>query len=256
MPADNSPLRWSVAFLPKQGHSQDEYEDAHACDPAVGRFAIADGASECAFAGLWARLLVEGFVAAPEALGSWTWLEGQRRGWSGEVMGLELPWYIEMKRAEGAYSTFLGLDVRPPTRERPGLWRAVAIGDSCLFRVRRDRHVRSFPIQRAADFGNAPRLIRSRTEPLPEAAGTSGALLAGDRLLLMTDALAQWFLSAHDRGTRPWDALAPLLFGEQHEGAFAAWVEKRRAADGLRDDDVTLLLIEVGLACSTVEHPM
>jgi Protein phosphatase 2C len=248
MPADDSPLRWSVAFLPKQGYRQDEYEDAYACDAAAGRFAVADGASESAFAGLWARLLVEGFVAAPEALASWTWLEGPQRHWSGEVMGLELPWYIEMKRTEGAYATLLGLDVRPPTRERPGLWRAVAIGDSCLFRVRKGQYVRAFPVKQASAFDNAPRLLRSRTEPLPEATSTSGALLAGDRLLLMTDALAMWFLSAHERGGRPWEALAPLLSGEQHEGAFADWIEEQRAGDALRDDDVTLVIIDVGSA--------
>ena len=48
--------------LPKRGHSADEFEDAFAFDPAAGRYAVADGASESSFAGLWARLLVEGFI--------------------------------------------------------------------------------------------------------------------------------------------------------------------------------------------------
>ena len=33
-------LRWNVLFLPKRGNSEDEYEDAWAVDPALGRFAV------------------------------------------------------------------------------------------------------------------------------------------------------------------------------------------------------------------------
>ena len=44
------PLRWRALSLPKQGHATDEYEDAWAADPAAGRFAVADGASESVFA--------------------------------------------------------------------------------------------------------------------------------------------------------------------------------------------------------------
>jgi len=43
--------RWRALGLPKRGHSAEEYEDAFAGDPKVGRFAVADGASESSFAG-------------------------------------------------------------------------------------------------------------------------------------------------------------------------------------------------------------
>ena len=36
----------------------------------------------------------------------------------------------------------------------------MAIGDTCLFRVR-DDEVRSFPMQRSADFGFSPDLVKS-----------------------------------------------------------------------------------------------
>ena len=83
----------------------------------------------------------------------------------------------------------------------------------------------------------------------PRAPGyASGSLLPGDCLFLMTDALAQWFLYAHEQGRRPWEAVAPLLDPSRPEDAFAAWVGGLRAGGGLRDDDVTLLGIEVGPA--------
>jgi hypothetical protein len=60
----------------------------------------------------------------------------------------------------------------------------------------------------------------------------------------MTDALAQWFLSSHESGGRPWDEVAPLLTAEQPEAAFAAWVGELRGCGALHNDDVTLLSIE------------
>jgi hypothetical protein len=247
MPSPHPP-RWRALRLPKHGHTADEYEDACAVDPAARRFAVADGASESAFAGLWARLLVEGLVAArrPRVLPSW--LDGARRHWSAEVMGLELPWYAEMKRQEGAFAALLGVGVRPPTAKRAGRWRAVAVGDSCLFRVRKGRDVRAFPVKQSSDFGNEPRLIGSWPGGALEPSYAAGSLLPGDRLFLMTDALAQWFLHDHERGGRPWEAIAPLLSADRPEEDFAARVEELRGRDGLRDDDVTLLIIATGSA--------
>ena len=53
-------------WLPRRGNNPDEYEDAFALDDASGRYALADGASEGCFTGLWARLLVEDFVSRAE----------------------------------------------------------------------------------------------------------------------------------------------------------------------------------------------
>ncbi|HEX5271969.1 MAG TPA: hypothetical protein VFW33_15830 [Gemmataceae bacterium] len=237
-----SPWRWRALCLPKHGHAREECEDAWAADPAAGRFAVADGASECAFAPLWARLLTGAYVAAPRPGDVAAWLPGPRCRWREGVAGLRLPWYGDAKREEGAFATFLGLDLRPPAAERPGGWDAVAVGDTCLVRVRR-HHVQAFPVARAADFDRQPALLASRGGSVPELVRCAGSLRRGDRLLLMTDALARWFLTAWEMGECPWDELAPLLVSP--EGLFAVWVAGLRSAGDLRDDDVTLLSIEL-----------
>ena len=132
MPTVLQPLRWHAFHLPKSGNSAEEYEDAFAASPEHGRFAVADGASESSFAGLWARLLVEGFVK--EARKPWEetgWLKPLHERWAAEVNRRPLPWYAEMKRQEGAFATLLGFALRSPDH-----WRAVAVGDSCLIQVR------------------------------------------------------------------------------------------------------------------------
>src|SRR3954470_21129595 len=101
-------LHWRSFLVPKDGHAADECEDAVAGDPAAGRFAIADGASESYAAGEWARALVEAFVrdgADPD------WLVGPRIAWHEQVAGRAVAWYAEDKFASGGHATFLGLTV-------------------------------------------------------------------------------------------------------------------------------------------------
>jgi hypothetical protein len=243
MASADPPLRWSVLQLAKHGNADAEYEDAWAVDAAAGRFPVADGASETSFAARWAQLLTEGFIAAARPAALSDWLADQRRLWLDEVNGLELPWYAEIKREQGAFATFLGLGVRAPTAKRRGGWRAAAVGDSCLMQVRDGRCIHSFPVQKSAEFGNQPRLISSRGADAKPDLGR-GTLEAGDRLLLMTDALAQWFLQTHEVGGDPWEAVALVLADEKPQSAFADWIAWLRDRDDLRNDDVTLLAIE------------
>jgi protein phosphatase 2C-like protein len=238
-----SPLPWHALRTPKRGHTEAEYEDAWAANARAGRFAVADGASESSYAGLWANLLAETFVAARRPLDGLDWLDDPRRRWSAAVDGRELAWYAEIKRTQGAFATLLGVAVRPAAPGRPGRWQALAIGDSCLVRVRDGGTPRAFPLSKAADFSNQPALLGSRPGPAPAPVLSRGACRPGDRLFLMTDALAQWFLLRSESNRRPWEDLARLLADPKPGGAFAAWVAEHRDGGDLRNDDVTLLAI-------------
>jgi hypothetical protein len=154
-----------------------------------------------------------------------------------------MPWYLEAGLIQGAFATFLGLVIE----ERK--WYAVAVGDSCLFQIRRDELIRSFPVAQAADFSNTPWLVGSRTSPreVPHKNGLQqvGDCQPGDRLWLMTDALAQWFLTQAESGGKPWQALARVSDEASSEQSFASWIEELRSARQLRNDDVTLLAVSV-----------
>lgn len=244
-------IRWRAVHVPKQGHSADEYEDAHAAAPRAGRFAVADGASESSFAALWARLLVEGFTQPGRLRDRGAdWLAPLCTRWASEVDGRPLPWYAEAKREEGAFATFLGLTLRRPSvGERGGRWRAWAVGDSCLFQVRSDTLVRAFPVARSEDFGNRPDLLGSRAFSGGEKARpqvTRGRWQAGDRFFLATDALAEWCLRQHEAGLKPWRSLEAILVQAEPQPAFTPWVAARHADDTLRNDDVTLLWVALG----------
>lgn len=251
MPVSGLGLRSCVFRLPRQGHVLEECQDAAAGDSERGRFAIADGAAESPHSALWARLLVDEFVRSDERLPGWAhWLPTLQERWAAEVgrsTDAGVPWYLEPGLNQGAFATFLGLVI-----DEDG-WHALAVGDSCIFQVRHGELLRSFPVACAADFGNAPWLVGSRTSPdeVPHKNGVQalGDWLPRDRFWLMTDALAQWFLARVELGGKPWLALDPLLYmagGEDAaRAAFAAWVEGLRAARQLRNDDVTLLAVSL-----------
>ncbi len=86
-----------ACWLAKRGHSPEEYEDAFATNDVAGRYAVADGASESSFSGLWAKLLVDQFVqdADRDPL-RWTErLPASQNQLHTEVSRRPLPWYAE-----------------------------------------------------------------------------------------------------------------------------------------------------------------
>ncbi|HVK08854.1 MAG TPA: hypothetical protein VM597_08775 [Gemmataceae bacterium] len=223
-------LTWRTYLVPKRGHSATECEDAIAGDPAAGRFAVADGASESYAAGEWARLLVESFVRDG---GEGDWLIAPRVAWHDQVVGRAVSWYAEDKFASGGHATFLGLTVTGPR------WTALAAGDANLFVVRDGALDTSFPVETSAGFTGSPPLVRSwGDEPMWEFG--LGDLQPGDALLLATDALAQAILASHEAG----EFIGPALLALGEPDAFTGWVEAARDGGQLRNDDVALAVLE------------
>jgi hypothetical protein len=247
-------LRWQALHTHKSGNAAEEYEDAFAGDAKKRRFAVADGASESSFVATWARLLAEGFLAAGSR--PWRqldWLAPARRHWADDVDPRSLPWYAEEKREQGAYATFLGIVFDKPRRGEPeregGLWCTLAVGDSCLFRLRHGRRRQSFPWKRSSEFGNQPALLGSRGRPADTPAKAirraRGTWRRGDRFLLMTDALAEWMLRRKEEKQRPEADIDRLLAESSPQDAFAGWIAERRDRRELRNDDMTLVIVDL-----------
>lgn len=221
--------------VPKAGHTAEEYEDAAAGPAAVAdgtvRAAVADGATESAFAGLWARTLVEGFVEADATLAETfgEFVHRTRRTFGDRVAEREagLAWYASAKAEEGAHAAFLGFVIYPS-----GAWRAVAVGDCCLFHLREGELLEAWPLDDPGAFDNRPALVGSRFDGAePDVQTTSGAWADGDRIVLATDALAAYLLG---------NEALPEVFEDVE-----AFVAEARA-DGMRNDDVTLVELVLG----------
>ncbi len=281
----------------KRGGTEDEYEDAFFPDGFAEkvrgfRCAVADGASESAFAREWAQLLVGAFGRREMNVAH---LQEQ---WQKSVGGKRLPWFLEKKARRGAFAAFIGLSLRgagaattrarlaanhavasvnaadwmpqtgnardngsdgPPATgwhtgdgchrgEIAGTWRAIAVGDSCLFQIRDDELITVGPLSRSDEFDNSPFLLGSKSAQsigrnAPHVSVHAGTWSRDDRFYLATDAMAQWLLLRDEAGLPPWTMLREL--GEADTLPFDELVDRMRLEHDLHNDDTTLLRVEV-----------
>jgi hypothetical protein len=256
----------SVFSTPKRCSTPSECEDAYWVSPngnGAGdvterslRIVVADGASESLLAGKWARSLSATFGTTPVAVRSrpgflsayqtavaeWP-IEVARYIDEREQRGVPIQWFEESGLSKGAFSTIIALDVA-----RTGPWRATALGDSCVFQVRDERVLFSFPLHDLDDFSNHPPLLPSRAADVEivrrNVAICRGDWVPGDSFYVVTDALAAWFLRANSETKRPWEPLRDLGT-EDFELDFSSWVDLQRDQGALRDDDTTLVRIDL-----------
>ncbi len=269
-----------VYLAPKEGSSTAEYEDACKVLPGPGDevpgdwvgVAVADGATESLLARQWATMMADGFAEATAAacdahLFAETAIALSAR-WPGVVdsyiaerenAARPLRWYERPGIAKGAFATLLALQVnidsasaaRPGTQTEPGLlsvigsWHSAALGDTCLFHVRGGRLQVAFPLGESVDFGTSPALLGSCDANsdviVAHVRFAEGAVAEGDDFFVCTDALAAWFLACAEEGGRPWETLRDLT----DDIGFAEWVSRARRTGGLRNDDVTLVHVDI-----------
>ncbi len=235
MPPATPTVTYRHLSVPKHDGDEAVSEDAAAVrtDPWPLRAAVADGATESAFAARWATVLVRGMVdqaVTPEALAAA--LPDWQAQWRDAVAARaqDAPWYVQAKAADGAFATLLALEL-----SREGRWRAVTVGDGGLFQLRDDRVRVAWPTADPEAFTNRPALLPSRpSRPVSEPEPTTGAWRPHDVFLLATDAVAAWLLRTDPLRARDWTA-----------DTFRTAVQAARAEGTLRADDATVLILEI-----------
>jgi hypothetical protein len=239
-------VRVRTLWTPKSGHTAEEYEDAFAAraDAWPVRAAVADGATESAFARAWARRLATGYVerAPANATAFAATLPAWQAEWQEAIdaQAETLPWYAAAKAEQGAFAALLGLTLRRDAEagdtEAGGTFEALAVGDCVLLHLRGLALARAWPLARPGDFDHHPALVPSRpAADAPAAATLTGRWQPGDAFALATDAVAAWLL-------RTGPAVARVL---RTPFAFGLAVETGRLAGTCANDDSTLVVVEV-----------
>jgi hypothetical protein len=269
--------------LHKHGNAPVECEDAFAVtstfhDPTHWlRAAVADGATTSSFSKEWAEILVKDFVkhSTYSALRSPASVKEcvlKRVGalqteWRGTFDIDNLPWYAREKLRRGAHTAFLGLVIHSSLKYRgqsQGHWTAVSAGDTCLFQVRSDSLIESIPLKSRLQFSNAVPLLGSIQSSADNARATSshrGTWQRADRIYIMSDALAAWFLGAYEACTKPWDIIDDTLVRSTYSNepeyamnasgaqdgspAFESFVNALRDNREIKNDDAVLVRIEL-----------
>jgi hypothetical protein len=263
----------------KDGSATAEYEDAFQILPGTGDevpgdwvgVAVADGATESLLARQWATMLADEFAGVPSAArdsnafaetvsqlsAQWpnlleSYLTERRNA------ARPLRWYERPGIEKGAFATLLtfqlSIDDEIAANSSSeaescrlaviGSWHSAAVGDTCLFHVRSGRLKVAFPLGASAHFDTSPSLLGSFNDGLEvindHIQFAEGIVAEGDDFFVCTDALAAWFLARVEEGGRPWEALRDLSDTE-----FPEWITTARRTQGLRNDDVTLVHVDI-----------
>jgi hypothetical protein len=250
----------SYFSVPKKGSLPNENEDfffPHEVEikrdhPSI---AIADGASEGFLSKLWSKILAISYVNFDRTdldirqftnfcIDVYNYQKEkyiQRR----KENNNPLKWFEENLMAKGSFSTLLGVTFFNTTPEG-GYWRSYSVGDSCIFQLR-DSIVESFPMNDSSSFGNSPDLISSNPAYNQELESKvkvkTGYFLFGDSFYLMTDAIANWFITQIAEGKRPWVPLEEFL--EMDYGGLTGYVNHLREENKLKNDDVTIARVKL-----------
>ena len=234
---------------PKTGYKESEYEDAFAENPETRAFAVAGGASESSFSGVWAYALVDTFVGNPPRFDQndrdaiREILKVARGKWYESVNWTSLPWFQKNKAVLGSYSTFLGLQMDFSGEQKR--FRCITVGDSCMFHVSGPK-MEPFPFADPKDMNYTPRLMWSGhgfpIGPNKEAdvqglEAKYGKLKDGDMIILATDAISKWMLQ--HKNERPW---VPIL---EKFDKLDSFVGDLIASGQCKNDDVTMIFISL-----------
>lgn len=237
-------------LLPKSGHQISECEDAIGINAASRRFAVADGATEAFDSQTWARLLAHGWVELEpseqtrEEFRAWVAKQGQclHDSWN----GLRLSWYAEEKARTGSFAAFVGVQLELEAAFPS--WKAIALGDSCLLHCRNEEILDALPVLHYQSFNATPLLVPSQLamqdQALENVVVASGTLKNGDVLLLLSDAIAAWYLMLVDKEDQT-RSFFDLLLKTGRADELQQLLEKDRLSGRLKDDDIAVIRIEV-----------
>ena len=232
-------------LLPKLDHAAAECEDFIATDTQTCRFAVTDGATEAFDARNWARRLAQNWVQTQSALTAAEfreWVAAEGRELHDSWNGLTLSWYSEEKARTGSFAALVGVELDLKS-ESPS-WKAIALGDSCLIHCRGRNVLKSFPLSHPESFNSAPVLVASDSSvhegSMTSVAIDSGNCNNGDVLLLLSDAIACWFLERFEKND-----LDPNELFERKDDELEQFFDEERLTGRMRNDDLAILRIEL-----------
>jgi hypothetical protein len=252
-------LNCRVLYVQKAGAAIEENQDAYhySIDPAVA--AVSDGAGAAPESRLGARILARRFVELPpsgqDRQDVLDWLSHASAAWRNTLPWHDMNDFQEVGISQGPAATLVGLRLEESEPEmRYGKWSCTAMGDSCLFQVADGHLATAVPLSNSAAFGHRPSLFHTRRDlnerDISELVTVQGTWHDGDSFVLLTDAIAEWFLREAEQGLKPWEALAA-----QDERSFGSFVDDRRDRRLMRNDDVTAVTLGILTARPRAQRP-
>lgn len=231
--------------------SQESYSDCadnYAFDIGNNRFAISDGVSISFFSEIWSRILTHRYVENQAPIDA-KFLSDCQDEWKKSVVEIvkkpEAKWFVKAKynKQEFAAATFIGLQFI----EEELKWMVQSIGDSFLFFIPKDctdyEKIITYPTEKGFVFDNYPNYLASidNNHRGKRHISTKKNLEEGT-FFLMTDAIAEWFVNELKENV---EKAVDLLLNIENQEHFLQIIHTKRSDNSLKNDDTTILIIEV-----------
>ena len=233
-------MKICALHAPKEGNTEEQYEDAfatHTHADGSTMLAVSDGASTAVFAREWANLIVQTFVQAtplPDDNVLFETVESLAKVWREDVEVKATSWWAQEKLPHGSSATLLLAHIEEQALQ------LLAVGDVCLFLVRENRLKYAFPVTGSHKFDTRPMLLTTeKPAEQPTVKRFECAICPSDRLYILSDAVACWFLEQYEAKRRPWEMLPAS------DTEIATWLAKLRENKTMKNDDVTVISVEI-----------
>src|SRR5438270_1274722 len=249
----------------KSEHDEQTCEDAYGESIADGLFAVADGAGTTLFSNIWAKILVQSFLAVPLMSNhpfevDW-WVRRAQEQYKQETPDPgKMAWNaLQKAQNQGSHSTLATLRVSKSEADRAQA-ELLVFGDSCILISKLDsEQVQTFPLDKPADFEQAPICVPSKlsifNRYFHQCHVRHVELEPGNTVLLATDAVSKWVISAGGgRYTHAKDAFQELI--TQTPDTWAAFITECRARGEMIDDDSTALFVTLTTDALTGAAPL
>lgn len=238
-----------IFSIPKEGESPDDNQDVACSNDEGTLIAIADGVSSSLFSKEWAQILTSEFCRdsdiSIEALCKhwYSWLRPLQEHWRKFYLAhvASLPWYAKGSAdKDHGSATFVGLKIYPKNSYGQGLWKAISIGDSCLFHISSNlNQVKYCPPIRSHEFKSISKCVSS----LPEYNSVTPTLWHGeysksDYFFLATDAASQWIIESFEKND--FDKRISEL---RNYDEFSKLVSDLRLQGKIHNDDTSIVIV-------------
>lgn len=235
--------------IPKDGFSEAECEDKIAINPedsASLRLAVSDGATEGIFSNIWAELLVNSYTENGFQILEPSNLKPIHSNFIQKAFQIiaNMPetrhWFMYEKLERGTHATLAAVEFFDETIQ------ILTVGDSCVFWHDGEK-IGRLPEISLEDFGSFPNTIchLPKTWQSLEQKVVKKEIQFHNpfQLALCTDALACWLV----KGLRDQNEFSVWgkIFQISDSSSFKQFIEELRESKEIRNDDVSLVLIDV-----------
>lgn len=219
--------------LPKRFCEEASNEDFFSiAGKPIASVALSDGASESYDSRTFAKLLCEDWTGGnPNRLR----VRKTMLSYAALFKAHEMHWSDAGAFERGSFATFLG------GRFIQNELHVLAVGDSIVV-LHGPEEIKSFPFSDPESLRAHPNLLSTLPNPnrFLKVRLATWPLRPGMRILWMTDALAAWYLQQNTK-----DEALGILESIVSREVFSQFVERERADGRLKNDDTTLIQMEV-----------